>query len=71
MTLAQPITVDLTNSVFTDNGYDRDARLIYVSSSGTGTLNVTDSIFYNNKVANASGVVSGGKYNLNVENTVF
>ena len=71
LTINKPITTNISNSVFTDNGKDKDAKLVYVSGSGTGTLNVTDSIFYNNKVANASGVVSGGKYNLNVENTVF
>lgn len=71
LTINKPITTNIINSVFTDNGKDKDAKLVYVSGSGVGTLNVTDSIFYNNKVANASGVVSGGKYNLNIENTVF
>ena len=71
LTINKPITTNLSNSVFTDNGKDTDAKLIYVSGSGTGTLNVTDSIFFNNKVANVEGVVSGGRYNLNVENSVF
>ena len=71
LTIGKPITTNISNSVFTDNGKDTDAKLIYVSGSGTGTLNVTDSIFYNNKVANVEGVVSGGRYNLNVENSVF
>ena len=71
LTISKPITTNITNSVFTDNGKNTDARLVYVSGSGNGTLNVTDSIFYNNTIADVEGVVSGGRYNLNVENTVF
>lgn len=71
LTISKPITTNITNSVFTDNGKNTDAKLVYVSGSGNGTLNVTDSIFYNNTIANVEGVVSGGRYNLNVENTVF
>lgn len=71
LTINKPITVNITNSVFTDNGKDTDAKLIYVSGSGVGTVNITDSIFYNNRVANVEGVVSGGSYNLNIENSIF
>ena len=72
LTIAQPLAVNITNSVFTDNGYDRDARLIYVSSSSAaGTLNVSDSIFYNNKMANAGPVIYSNKFNLNIENSIF
>ena len=70
LSVSKPIEVNITNSVFANNGKNTDAKLIYTSGSA-GTLNVTDSIFYNNSVANVSGVVSAGKYNLNVENSVF
>lgn len=71
LTINKPIEVNITNSVFADNGKEKDAKLIYVSGSGGGTLNVKDSIFYNNQVANVDGVVSGGRYDTNVENSVF
>lgn len=71
LTINKPITTNITNSVFANNGKGTDAKLIYVSGSGNGTLNVNNSIFYNNNIANVEGVVSGGRYDLNVENTVF
>ncbi|MBP5697953.1 MAG: hypothetical protein J6W96_00305, partial [Alphaproteobacteria bacterium] len=71
LTVHTPIEVSITNSVFADNGYTRDARLIYVSVSGAGTLNITDSIFYNNTMADSGPVISGGRFNTNIENTIF
>ena len=71
LTISQPINVNITNSVFANNGKDTDARLINVSSSGSGTLSVTDSIFYNNTMADAGPVVYGGRFNVNIDNTIF
>ena len=71
LTVNSAITVDINNSVFADNGKNTDARLIYVNSSSSGTLQITDSIFYNNTMASAGPVVNGGKSNINVENSIF
>ena len=73
LTIKSPIMVNITNSVFADNGKDTDARLIYVSfnSPAVGTVNVADSIFYNNTMANAGPVVYGEKFNVNIDNSVF
>ena len=51
LTIKNSIPVNIENSVFSNNGKDSDARLIYVSGSGVGTLNVSDSIFYNNTIS--------------------
>lgn len=69
MTSWKPLTMNIENSVFADNGADRNARLIVVSSNQT--LNIKDSIFYNNKTANNEAIIGGGKANINIENSIF
>ena len=65
----KPITLAVNNSVFANNGADRNARL-FVLYSGQ-TFNVKDSIFYNNKTANNEAIIGGGKANINIENSIF
>ncbi len=72
LTINKPINVNITNSVFANNGKDRDARLIYENSSNSGsTLNIEDSVFYNNTTEGVGPVVTVNRAATNIDNTVF
>ena len=70
LSIDNPIVVNVKNSVFSENGQESDAKLLYMGSNH-GTLNVTDSIFYKNTTGTGGPVIMGEKFDVNVENSIF